>query len=299
MIDEQKYIQMAFYIISPIVTFLAVAIAYLAIYKQSKPNVVVHYEPSNDVGSVIDLVICNYGGGSARDLEFSVAIPINCWGIEKPNTVDKSSFLKIKIPLLAPGKALRYQAGQYSGLLSQISETLAVTVSYKYRTPLHVEKKGRDISILDIKYMINMHSGNSPAYDLADAMKGRNNTVFLKTNEQLKTINEQLSRIASVLEDNNIGKIRKSRDVELSEPAKEILKAAASDKNGTIHRRHTFSNKSIQAGSKSFGNASRRECAAYDSALSVLTASGYVKFVGSTGTVFELTHEGWELADTF
>ncbi|PCJ92920.1 MAG: hypothetical protein COA46_02800 [Porticoccaceae bacterium] len=203
MINDPKYFQMAFYIISPIVTFLAVAIAYLAIYKQSKPNVVVHYEPSNDVGSVIDLVICNYGGGSARDLEFSVAIPINCWGIEKPDKVDESNFLKVKIPLLAPGKALRYQAGQYGGLLSQISENLPVTASYKYRTPLRMKKKGKDISILDIKYMVRMHSGNSPAYDLADAMKGRNNTIFLKTNKQLETINKQLSRIASVLEGNN------------------------------------------------------------------------------------------------
>jgi len=66
-----------------------------------------------------------------------------------------------------------------------------------------MEKKGKDISILDIKYMVRMHSGNSPAYDLADAMKGRNNTIFLKTNEQLKTISKQLSRIASVLEGNN------------------------------------------------------------------------------------------------
>ncbi len=203
MIIDPKFFQMAFYIISPIVTFLAVAIAYLAIYKQSKPNVVVHYEPSNDVGSVIDLVICNYGGGSARDLEFSVAIPVSCWGIEEPDTVDDTNFLKVKIPLLAPGKPLRYQAGQHGGLLSQIGENLPVTATYKYRTPLRMEKKGKDISILDIKYMVRMHSGNSPAYDLADAMKGRNNTIFLKTNEQLKTISKQLSRIASVLEGNN------------------------------------------------------------------------------------------------
>lgn len=203
MIEDPKFFQIAFYVISPIVTFLAVAVAYLAVYKQSKPNVIVHYEPSNDVGSVIDLVICNYGGGTARDLEFSKSIPICCWGIEQPDNVDNSNFLDIKIPVLAPGKSLRYQAGQYRGLLSQIGESFPVTVTYKYLTPLRINKKGKDTSILDIKYMARMHSGNSPAYDLADAMKGRNNTIFLKTNKQLEEVSRQLIRIASVLEESN------------------------------------------------------------------------------------------------
>jgi len=92
MINEITTSQAIFYIASPIITFLAVATAYLAIYKQSKPNVIVHYEPSNDVGSVIDLVISNYGGGSARDVEFSKAIPVGCWGIDKPSDIDKSKF---------------------------------------------------------------------------------------------------------------------------------------------------------------------------------------------------------------
>ena len=200
MINDPEYFQIAFYIISPIVTFLAVSIAYLAIYRQSKPNISVYYEPSNDTASVIDLVICNSGGGSARDLEFSGSIPINCWGIEKPMDIDDSRFLKIKIPLLAPGKELRWQAGQYGGLSSQIGDGFSVTASYKYRTPLSMQKKGKEISVLDIRYMTRMHSSNSPAYDLADAMKGRNNTIFLKTNKQLEAINKSLARIASALE---------------------------------------------------------------------------------------------------
>lgn len=202
MIEDPKYFQIAFYIISPMVTFFAVFVAYLAIYRQAKPNVLVHYEPSNDVGSVIDLVICNYGGGTARNIEFSEAIPLHCWGIEIADRVDISKFLNIKIPALAPGKSLRFQAGQYKGLLSQLTESLPTTASYRYRTPLRRNKKGDDVSFLDVKYMGGMHSGNSPAYDLADAMKGRNNTIFLKTNDQLKVVNSNLDRIAAVLEAN-------------------------------------------------------------------------------------------------
>jgi hypothetical protein len=202
MIEDPKYFQIAFYIISPMVTFLAVFIAYLAMYRQAKPNVLAHYEPSDNVGSVIDLVICNYGGGTARNVEFSESIPLHCWGIVTADKVDISKFLNIKIPVLAPGKILRFQAGQYGGLASQLNESLSVTASYKYRTPIRKAKKGEDVSILDIKYMAGMHSGNSPAYDLADAMKGRNNTIFLKTNDQLKAVNSNLNRIAAVLEAN-------------------------------------------------------------------------------------------------
>jgi hypothetical protein len=193
-------IQIAFYIFSPVVALLAVGTAYLAIYRQSKPNVIVHYEPSNDAGSVIDLVISNYGGGTATNVEFSDAIPINCWGIDKPHAIDKEKFLSIHIPLLAPGKALRYQAGQYGGLLSQVGETFNITATYSYRTPLRRKKPGKDTSMLDVKYMATMHAGNSAAYDLADAMKGRNNTIFLKTNKELESIGKSLSQIVSLLE---------------------------------------------------------------------------------------------------
>lgn len=202
MINDPEYFQITFYIVSPIITFLAVSIAYLAIYRQSKPSISVHYEPSNNVASVIDFVIRNDGGGSAKDLEFSPSIPISCWGIEQPIKNERLGYLEIKIPHLSPGKELRWQAGQYGGLLAQIGDGLPVTVSYNYRTPLSIKKKGKDVSVLDIKYMYSMHSSNSPAHDLADAMKGRNNTIFLKTNKQLEAINNNLSRIAMALETN-------------------------------------------------------------------------------------------------
>ena len=191
--------QIIFYLVSPTITFLAVATAYLALYRQSKPNVMLHYEPSNDTSSVIDLVIGNYGGGTAREVTFSKTIPIRCWGISNPNEIDEKDFLQITIPALAPGKMLRYQAGQYGGLLSQIGEGMPITASYKYKSPLKFNKKGDDLSVLDLRYMAQMHSGNSPAYDLADAMKGRNNTIFIKTNRSLESISESLNEIASLL----------------------------------------------------------------------------------------------------
>ncbi|WP_303903044.1 hypothetical protein [Thiohalomonas denitrificans] len=76
--------------------------------------------------------------------------------------------MNIKIPILAPGKALRYQAGQYGGLLSEIGDEVPVEITYNYMTPLRRKKNGKDVSVLDVKYMAKMHAGNSPAYDLAE-----------------------------------------------------------------------------------------------------------------------------------
>lgn len=196
---KQEYIQLGFYIISPIATFLAVATAYLAIYRQSKPNIVVYYETS-EAGSVIDLVICNHGNGTAKNLEFSKALPINCWGIENAEHVSKSDFFNSKIPLLAPGKELRYQAGQYGGLSSVIKESYSLEATYTYKTPLGSKKSGVDTLVLDIRYMSQMHSKNSAALDLSDALKGRNNTIFVELNRSLKSINTTLTNISKKLD---------------------------------------------------------------------------------------------------
>ncbi len=196
---EPAFFQITFYIVSPVLTWLAVVTAYLAIYNQSKPSVIVHYEPSNNTGTVIDLIISNYGGGAARDIKFSDPIPLHCWGTSAPNEINKELFLDIKIPILAPGSNLRFQAGQYGGLLSQIGEGLSITVSYKFRTPLRKMKTGEDFSFLDVKYMASMGVGNSAAHDLSDAMKGRNNTVFVKTNRSLDSISRSLAELVSTL----------------------------------------------------------------------------------------------------
>jgi len=191
--------QIAFYIISPIATFLAVGTAYLAIYRQSKPLILVYYEPSNNVGSVIELVISNHGNGTARNIKFSEPIPIHCWGIEAPASIDTSKFQNHTIPVLAAGKELRYDGGQYYGLFSSIGESKNITANYEYRTPLQTRKQGYDTSILDVRHMQLMASRNSAAHDISDAMKGRNNTVFVKLNNTLTSIDYSLSKISESL----------------------------------------------------------------------------------------------------
>ncbi|WP_417559946.1 hypothetical protein [Marinomonas sp.] len=94
-----------------------------------------------------------------------------------------------------------------------------------------------------------------------------------------------------------IKKIRSERDIKLSEKARELLLAAALEDKGTIMTPKTIGAQSIQAGKKSFGKNSKRDYAAYESALNELVASGYVQPVGHKNEIYELTHDGWQLAD--
>lgn len=193
--------QFVFYIASPIGTFLAVGIAYWAIYRQSKPLITMYYALNLNTASIIDLVICNIGGGVARDVEFSRPIPIHCNGIEKPQGVDKSKFLDVHISALAAGRELRFWGGQYGGLLSEVGEGIQVVAEYKYRTPLRNSKQGKDTSILDVRYMEKMDAKSSAAHDLSDALKGRNNSVFFKIDKNLASIDESLSKISAAISD--------------------------------------------------------------------------------------------------
>jgi hypothetical protein len=86
-------------------------------------------------------------------------------------------------------------------------------------------------------------------------------------------------------------------DVRLSAQERDILKAAAKDKSGSIMRMSYIGGRTIQAGNLTFGEESSRDFAKYDSALNDLVSKGLVLAVGQKGEMFELTHAGWQLAD--
>lgn len=83
----------------------------------------------------------------------------------------------------------------------------------------------------------------------------------------------------------------------LSKESAEILSAAAKSKNGSIIKAKTMGGASIQAGDTSFGAEGPREFAKYEKALEDLVVIGLVKGVGTKGEIFNLTHEGWQVAD--
>ncbi|STQ89313.1 hypothetical protein [Iodobacter fluviatilis] len=89
-----------------------------------------------------------------------------------------------------------------------------------------------------------------------------------------------------------------TRNHELSDEAQVLLKAASKDTNGTILKIAVIGSRFIQAGESSFGGQGGRESARWEYALNELVDRNFVVERGHKGEVFELTHEGWALADT-
>jgi len=83
----------------------------------------------------------------------------------------------------------------------------------------------------------------------------------------------------------------------LSEEAKTILKAAASKEDGTILKIAMLGGRIIQAGGESYGGGHGREAAKWEAGLDELETEGLVVGRGYKGEVYELTHEGWKVAD--
>jgi hypothetical protein len=85
--------------------------------------------------------------------------------------------------------------------------------------------------------------------------------------------------------------------VELSAEARTLLKAGASQNDGHIWKLAFGSGEYIQAGEQTFGEGNNREMAKWEAALEELLHAQLVVARGTAGELFELTHEGWTMAD--
>jgi hypothetical protein len=83
----------------------------------------------------------------------------------------------------------------------------------------------------------------------------------------------------------------------LSDEAQILLKSAASRDDGTILKISMLGGRLIRAGVTTFGTGGGRESAKWEHALNELLNERLVVERGYKGEVFELTHEGWNLAD--
>lgn len=86
-------------------------------------------------------------------------------------------------------------------------------------------------------------------------------------------------------------------EIGISADAQQLLKAAASEKSGTILNVRHMGGHDIQAGGKTFGGAYGRESAQWENALNELIEFELVVDRGYKGKVFEITHRGWLVAD--
>ena len=107
--------------LAPASAALATLVAYLAVYRNSQPQVVVYYQPSERQQSIIELVIENIGTGNAFDIKFSKPIPIRWFGIKSPSG-DGSYIPESGIPSLAPRQRLVFLGGQFAGLSKELQK---------------------------------------------------------------------------------------------------------------------------------------------------------------------------------
>ena len=194
MSEELKALaQTIFYIISPLVTLLAVLVAYLALLRQSRPHIVIHYRPNPNISSFIDLVIENLGSGMARNISFSKPLPVKCYGIEKPNG-ECAEALKNGLPALVAGQQYVFDGGQYGGLKDRIGEGIEIEITYEYQNPIGIKRKRKELSVLGVSHLENMPTRTSAEQAVVDALKGPNVTTLQRIEKELGNISAALTK---------------------------------------------------------------------------------------------------------
>lgn len=108
---------------------LAALVAYLALHRSSKPQLLIYYRPNPNAQTIIDLVIESIGQGSAINITFPVDIPIGCYGFNNLNWQGKY-ISKKGFPMLTPGQKYIFDGGQFWGIQEKLNDSLTIQASY-------------------------------------------------------------------------------------------------------------------------------------------------------------------------
>lgn len=182
--------------LAPASAALAALVAYVAVYKNSQPQVVAYYQPSERQQSIIELVIENIGTGNAFDIKLSKPIPIGWYGIEAPS--GRGSYIPTSgIYLLAPRQRLVFHGGQFGGLAKELGpEGIQLDITYKFNPPLWRKKNAIDACVLSIEHFKGMATIKSLEQAVVDAIEGRNQTTIKDICGSLHKIERHLAKIS-------------------------------------------------------------------------------------------------------
>tara|TARA_R110002049_G_scaffold2675_1_gene19969 strand:+ start:7165 stop:7854 length:690 start_codon:yes stop_codon:yes gene_type:complete len=197
-------LQTLFYVVSPLVTLLAVSVAYIALIKQSRPHILIQYRPNPNIGTLIDLVIENLGSGLARNVKFSRPLPVNYFGNE---TADDGGIdiLSEGLPAIAAGQHFIFCGGQFGGLNEKLQQPLEIQITYEYRNPLGIKRTRKETCILSVAHIRHMPSRDSAEHAIVDALKGPNTTTLQRIQRELANISRALGNIVETQENENTG----------------------------------------------------------------------------------------------
>lgn len=189
------HMQIIYYVVSPLITLLAVCVAYMALARQSRPHILVHYRPNSEVQSIIDLVVENIGSGMARNVTFSKPLPVRCYGIERTSGKG-DEVLGDGLPAIAAGQKYVFDGGQYGGLIEKLGEKLEVEVAYTYKNPFGFSRKRKELCVLSVRHLQKMVTRQSAEQAIVDALKGPNQTTLQRIENELRNISAAVNNLS-------------------------------------------------------------------------------------------------------
>lgn len=189
--------------LAPASAALAALVAYVAVYKNSQPQLVAYYQPSERQQSIIELIIENVGTGNATDIKFSKPIPIGWYGIE--GSSGHGSYIPTSgLPLLAPGQRLVFHGGQFGGLAMELGpEGIQLDITYRFNPPLWRKKRAIDTCVLSIEHFRGMATIKSLDQAVVDAIEGRNQTTIKSISDSVQGIERNLAAISLAMVSDN------------------------------------------------------------------------------------------------
>lgn len=132
-------------------------------------------------------------------------------------------------------------------------------------------------------------------YESYDSLAGFKESLYRQL--QLKIYDHPMFKLESGLENIRVAESKTPFPV-LTNEAKVLLKEASKDKNGTILYLRHLGGTNVQTNGKNLISSNeRREVARWESALHELVEKGFVIDRGHKGQVFEISSEGYQIAD--
>jgi hypothetical protein len=138
--------------------------------------------------------------------------------------------------------------------------------------------------------------GLSETFRLPEEFKDKfRRQLATKVNDDPYFVNSAIGNVGYVID---ISDPTDPMPIDLSPEAKTLLVEAAADKGGTILYMKMMSGPELQTNNKQFVESGNpRSAAIWESALEELRNGGLVKAVGHKGQVFQITREGYDVAD--
>lgn len=185
-------------ILTAVFTLLTAAVAYIAIYQNSRPSIIAYYQPSTRTQSIIDLVIENSGHSNAYDIKFSQPVPICQFGIGASLAGVDHIPTSSSIPSLAPAQRLIFQGGKYNELLNALGrDGISLKIKYKFRPPLWFQVKKTENCTISINHLAGIMTFKSIEQAVIDAIEGHNQTTIKDIRNSLQEIEKHLAAISS------------------------------------------------------------------------------------------------------